>query len=265
MAYPKITVNTGIAIPVYAHDTIPIPNPNVTTITGTGTAVAAGSNDTITADKLENSTLSGVTLFTSTVAPLPIQVVAGIGDKVYNTTTPANALVDAVDSGTVLALTADIFLAQPETYIIIRPNHLIDTTASFTTAGASIGDIVYNTTANTAAYITYINDDKDLTLSADIFGSNTTYNDAYEIYLAGATGLRPGLQSAEGCLLYVSSSATMTAIADTYTNIQVITTAGDTVLFTNFPVGHYLPVQITHLMTTNTTDTSEAGVCIAIW
>ena len=264
MAYPKITVNTGIVNPVFAHDTIPIPSPNVATLTGTGTLVAQGNNNVIAVNKLANTTLTGDDLFTAAVAPLPVQTVAGLGDKVYNTTNPGNALVDVVDSGTVLSLTADIFPSQPVGYLIVRPFHLIDSTANFITSSVSIGDIVYNTTTNTAARVLKINNSVDITLSADIFGTNLTYNDSYTIYLDGATGSLSG-SSAEGCLLYVSSSTATESIPTSYVDIQVITTAGNTVQFKNFPIGNYLPVQITHLMSTGTVDNSESGVCLAIW
>ena len=144
MAYPKITVNTGIANQVFAHDTIPIPSPNVATITGSGSSVATGNNDIIAVNKLANSTLTGNDLFTATIAPLPVQATQ-TGDKVYNTTNPGNALVSAVDSGTVLSLDGNPFLSQPVAYLIVRPFHLIDSSANFLTSSVSIGDIVYNT------------------------------------------------------------------------------------------------------------------------
>jgi|TARA_R110000822_G_scaffold94666_1_gene217055 hypothetical protein len=262
MAYPKITVNTGIANQVFAHDTIPIPSPNVATITGSGSSVATGNNDIIAVNKLANSTLTGNDLFTATIAPLPVQATQ-TGDKVYNTTNPGNALVSAVDSGTVLGLDGNPFLSQPVAYLIVRPFHLIDSSANFLTSSVSIGDIVYNTSTNRAARVLAVNNSIDLTLSVDIFGSNTTYNDNYTVYLDGATGSLSG-SSAEGCLLYVSTSVAVEATT-AYTDVQVITTAGNTVLFKNFPVGNYLPVQITHLMSTGTTDNSEIGVCLAIW
>ena len=38
MAYPKITVNTGLVLDVIASDTIPIPSPDLPKISGTTTA-----------------------------------------------------------------------------------------------------------------------------------------------------------------------------------------------------------------------------------
>jgi|TARA_R100001163_G_scaffold1869_11_gene2953 hypothetical protein len=97
MAYPKITVNTGLALQVIASDTIPIPAPDLPQITGTNT-----SN---TADKLVDLNANFSTV--------------SIGDIVYNTATNAVATVDAVDSNTILELSANIFTNAPnDTYIV---------------------------------------------------------------------------------------------------------------------------------------------------
>ena len=76
----------------------------------------------------------------------------------------------------------------------------------------------------------------------------------------------PEGKSSEGCLLYVSTLDTITtSIATTYVpSIRVKTVAGNNVTFLNFPVGQYLPVQITQLYVTGTTNESEAA-CLAIW
>ena len=112
MAYPKITVNTGLALAVVPSDTIPIPNPNFLAATGVGNSVDSGANTSTTTNKLVDS---GAT-FESTTTPLPVI----IGDVVYNTTTPANAAVTAVDSTTQLAFGSNIFAASPENYLIVR-------------------------------------------------------------------------------------------------------------------------------------------------
>ena len=97
MAYPKITVNTGLALQVIASDTIPIPAPDLPQITGTNT-----SN---TVDKLVDLNANFSTV--------------SIGDIVYNTATNAVATVDAVDSNTILELSANIFTNAPnDTYIV---------------------------------------------------------------------------------------------------------------------------------------------------
>lgn len=97
MAYPKITVNTGLSIEVIASDTLPIPYPGLTTI--------AGSNGTTTANKLVDTNKTFITDGVS------------IGDIVYNTTDNTTATVTAVDSETILSLSSNI-MASGETYII---------------------------------------------------------------------------------------------------------------------------------------------------
>jgi hypothetical protein len=47
-------------------------------------------------------------------------------------------------------------------------------------------------------------------------------------------------------------------------SIRVKTVAGNNVTFLNFPIGQYLPVQITQLYSTGTTPESRAA-CLAIW
>ena len=100
MAYPKITVNTTQVIHVTPSDSIPIPNPNFLACVGVGNSVDNGANTSVVTNKLVDS---GAT-FTSTTTPFPVVV----GDLVYNTTTPANAAVTAVDSGTQLGFGSNI-------------------------------------------------------------------------------------------------------------------------------------------------------------
>ncbi len=95
MAYPKITVNTGLAQEVISSDTLPIPSPDLAKLTGTTTAA--------TTDKLVDvgADFSNVS----------------IGDVVYNTTDNTSASVVAIDSSTILEVSADIF-TSPESYTI---------------------------------------------------------------------------------------------------------------------------------------------------
>lgn len=99
MAYPKITVNTGFAIPIIAADSIPIPYPGSTQLKGNNTAD--------TADKLVdlNADFSNVV----------------VHDIVYNTALGTLATVTAVDSSTILSISADIFQNSPnDTYIVFQ-------------------------------------------------------------------------------------------------------------------------------------------------
>ena len=95
MAYPKITVNTGVALEVIASDTLPIPAPDLPKLSGVTTAT--------TADKLVDTSedFSNVS----------------VGDIVYNTADKTSASVVAVESTTILELSADIFTSS-KTYTI---------------------------------------------------------------------------------------------------------------------------------------------------
>ena len=95
MAYPKITVNTGLAQEVISSDTLPIPSPSLPVLSGTTTAA--------TTDKLVDvgADFSNV----------------NVGDIVYNTTDNTSASVVAIDSSTILEVSADIF-TSPEDYKI---------------------------------------------------------------------------------------------------------------------------------------------------
>ena len=95
MAYPKITVNTGLAQEIIASYTLPIPSPYLPVLSGTTTAT--------TASKLVNAGAN----FSS----------VSVGDIVYNTTDNTSASVTAIDSSTILSISANIF-TSPENYTI---------------------------------------------------------------------------------------------------------------------------------------------------
>ena len=95
MAYPKITVNTGLAQEVISSDTLPIPSPNLSVLSGTTTAATANKLVDVGAD------FSNVS----------------VGDIIYNTTDNTSATVVAIDSSTILEVSADIF-TSPEAYTI---------------------------------------------------------------------------------------------------------------------------------------------------
>lgn len=97
MAYPKITVNTGLSLEVIASDTLPIPYPGLSTLSGT--------NGTTQNDKLVDANQTFITDGVS------------VGDIVYNTTDNTTATVTAVDSEILLSLSANI-MATGEAYVI---------------------------------------------------------------------------------------------------------------------------------------------------
>lgn len=99
MAYPKITVNTGLTESLIASDTILIPAPGSQTITGTTTATTANKLVDVGAD------------FSS----------VRVNDIVYNTSDNTSALVTEVETSTILVLSADIF-TSPENYKIFLNN-----------------------------------------------------------------------------------------------------------------------------------------------
>tara|TARA_B100000963_G_scaffold359654_1_gene387603 strand:+ start:651 stop:1208 length:558 start_codon:yes stop_codon:yes gene_type:complete len=185
MAYPKITVNTGLALEVIAADSIPIPFPGCPQLTGNNTAN--------TTDKLVDVGAD----FSNVV----------IGDIVYNTATGTIATVTAVDSSTILELSADIFQNAP--------------------------------------------------------------NDTYIVFQGGPV-FEQRIDSSSGCLLYVGSSATISAVGDEYVDVCVDTVQGTiqkphTVTFKNFKVGNYLPVQVRKLRSAGSSSSIKNQTCIAIW
>ena len=258
MAYQKINVNTGVVNSVFASNTIPIPSPDLETITSSSTGVTSGIADSNVQDALVDTT----TNFLLATVPLPVL----IDDRAIRTTgggAPDSSLVTATAT-TNLTLAADTFPDGNESYTISRPNHLIDTTETFVTKGVSVGDVVYNNVTGVVTRVSVVNNEVDLTLEDDLFSSDTTFNDTYTIFLGGQLPGPEG-KSSEGCLLYVASTTTVTDIPSTYVaSIRVKTVAGNDVTFLNFPVGQYLPVQITQLYSSGTTLGSR-NVCLAIW
>jgi hypothetical protein len=114
-------------------------------------------------------------------------------------------------------------------------NKLVDSTGGFT--NNLIGYIVYNTTDNTAAYVTSVDDDETLSLSADIMASG----EAYVLYADANTG----------CVLYVGNTG----------NLHVLTSGGADLTFVGIPAGSFVPVQVKRVFATDTTATD----IIALW
>ena len=72
------------------------------------------------------------------------------------------------------------------------------------------------------------------------------------------------ISSSSGCLLYVGSNEATMDVAKSYVDVKVKTVNGDDIVFSNFPVGEYLPVQITNLFSTGT-DAAARFNSVAIW
>tara|TARA_R100000544_G_C2222727_1_gene58568 strand:- start:31 stop:804 length:774 start_codon:yes stop_codon:yes gene_type:complete len=257
MAYQKIVVNTGLSAGVLASDTNHIPAlPSVSLVTGTGSSVASGSTTAANLNTLVDTTAN----FEATTPPLPVVA----GDLCFNTTDPGNSVAVSATTTSVL-MVGNIFSAAAggEDYTILRSRTLIDVSRDFGALGVSSGDIVYNTTANTQAVVQFVNGSV-LALDVDIFGTLTTFNNSYTVYLSGGKISATVMDSSDCCLLYVgTNTATMTQ-ATQYVDVRVLTCGDTEVIFKNFKVGEYLPVQIKQLFSTGTTEAARES-CLAIW
>lgn len=114
-------------------------------------------------------------------------------------------------------------------------NKLVDSTASFTSN--LLGYIVYNTTDNTVATVTAVDDANTLSLSADIMDSGENYT----LYA----------DDNNGCVLYAGSGG----------NIRVLTAGGDDVTFVGVVPGAFVPVQVKRVFASGTGPTD----IIAMW
>jgi hypothetical protein len=109
-------------------------------------------------------------------------------------------------------------------------NKLVDTGANFSSVGTNplniqVGDILYNTTASTAAMVTKVDSATQLSLNANIM----TSTNAYTLYSGtNTTG------SVEPCVLYVGNGG----------DLVVTTSGGDVVTLTNVPTGTFVPIQV---------------------
>ena len=202
--------------------------------------------------------------------------------QVYNETVAANAVIVGVDSGTNLSLDSDAFPTTGATgadYAIIRRDALVDKSVNFLDTdvypGLEVGAIVKNNTSGQSAYVTSLNSQgsggkvatsHQLTLSAEIFGTLTQVVAPYTIYANAANpkAKSSGLDSSECCLLYVGSNEATMTDATSFVDVRVLTCADNDVIFTNFRVGDYLPVQIKKVFRTNTSPAAQDN-CIAIW
>lgn len=114
-------------------------------------------------------------------------------------------------------------------------NKLVDSTASFTSNLQ--GYIVYNTTDNTAATVTAVDDAGTLSLSADIMASG----ESYTLYA----------DDNNGCVLYAGSGG----------NIRVLTTGNDDITFVGVVPGAFVPVQVKRVFASGTGPTD----IVALW
>jgi hypothetical protein len=115
---------------------------------------------------------------------------------------------------------------------------LIDTTQDFIESGVKIGDIIYSG-GPIVATVTAVDSATQLSVTTAVSTAR-----AYTIYNA------PNIPN-NGCVLYVGGAG----------DLNVVTSAGDEVVFTGVLAGSFIPVQITRVKATSTTAT---GI-IALW
>jgi hypothetical protein len=120
---------------------------------------------------------------------------------------------------------------------------LIDSNATFITSGVQAGDILYSKTDFTAATVVSVTSETRLELNANIF-SGTLHE--YVLYTGNTnTG------SQTPCVFFVGVGG----------DVNVVTEAGDTVLFKKLQNGQFIPVSVTRILDTNTT----AQFIVALW
>lgn len=116
--------------------------------------------------------------------------------------------------------------------------------SNFINSGVQIGDIVYNTTDNTAATVILVDSATKLTLNADIFTNASNY-----IIYAASPG--EGDDANNGCVLYIGKSG----------DLSVNVVGGESpVIFKAVPIG-FFPMQVTKINLKATT----ADDFVAIW
>jgi len=126
-------------------------------------------------------------------------------------------------------------------------NKLVDSTKNFSSSGVNplnvqVGDIVYNTTASSAAMVIKVDSATQLTLNSHIF---LTAGSGYTLYSGtNITG------TVEPCVLYVGSGG----------NLELTTAGGDTVTLNNVSSGTFVPIQVIKV-----SDFSTAYDIVALW
>lgn len=121
----------------------------------------------------------------------------------------------------------------------VTANKLVCSSGDFVNRGVRIGDIVWNSAANTYATVTNVDSATQLSLNADIF---TTSPVTFQVFDAP--------QDNAGCVLYIGTTG----------NLVVLTSGDDIVTFTAIPAGTFLPVNVKQVYAATT-----ASNIIALW
>jgi hypothetical protein len=114
---------------------------------------------------------------------------------------------------------------------------LVNSGATFISSGVNVGDIIYNTTAGTAALVTGVNSQTTLLTSGGAFAAGN----AYVIYQGN---------NHQGCVLYVGTGGTL----------NIITTGRDQVSLVNVVSGQFIPIQVMRVL-----PSSSAADILALW
>ena len=145
---------------------------------------------------------------------------------------------------------ATVMIPDPSTKVLsgtttaTTANKLVVSGASFLSDGILTNAIVYNTTDNTAAYVTAIDSDTTLSLSVDIMANAENF----VIYN------RP----TNGCILYVGTAGDLTVQMATDKDVPPATVTE--VTLKNVANASFLPTQVVRV-----DNTSTATDIIALW
>ena len=237
-----VTLQGRRAMKIAYSDTIDIPYIGNLFLTGNANSLSANNLvDTTkgfsTATCGAASTISGTT-FTAAAA---ITGIFRIGMTLTGTGVTPGTIITGFISGTGGVGTYQVNISQTVAATAI--------TGTSQKSFVEVGDIVYNTTANTAATVTAVTSTTTLALSANIF---TVGTEAYSIFKATQNG---GIAN-EGCLLAIGHN-----VVNTLCTQRVITAGGDDVTITAMS-GSFLPVQVVRVFTGAT---SASGTMLAIW
>lgn len=116
---------------------------------------------------------------------------------------------------------------------------LQDTNVTFVQGQINPGDIVWNTTQETADIVTAIISPTEIALAG--YGGGFSGVDSYQIYAGGNNS---------GCVLYIGAGG----------DLEVQTVGGDNVTFSGVVTGQFIPVNVMKIKTGTT-----AGNIIALW
>lgn len=114
---------------------------------------------------------------------------------------------------------------------------LVNSGATFISSGVKVGDIIYNTTASTAALVTGVNSETTLLTSGGAFAAGNNY----VIYQGN---------NHQGCVLYVGTGGTL----------DIVTTSRDQVSLLNVMSGQFIPIQVMRVL-----PSSSAADILALW